>query len=416
MPDAIVHRLGVFVAPHTGGIYSFYQKLSDVLRGTSIEAFSVELDVESSIWNEYAPELAGDEHKIVNVDGVSGVDASHIVADWLIEHGVDTILLTPMTPGAVYDALPHLPASIRVLVRLTEISRHSYHRALRRSEAVDAIIALCPRQLADIESVSPATTRYLLPNGVDTTRFSLGDVGGGAECPIRLLVLDRLVHLQKRILLLPQLCRELDAQGISYHLTVAGDGPDAKVLGERLVPWIRQGSVELVGCVTPDEVPAIMRTHHIYLKLSKNEGSPNAVLEAMAAGLATVTTRIAGVTDFVVDENITGFLVPIDDMPEMARVIGKLDSDRALLADCRNAARIAAVERFSLSCFRENLLELLDGLPASSKRSVKPWSQWHSSTPGVKWFLAPLKRLVPLSIRIMLREHLSKLAKVVGRT
>lgn len=400
-----VKRLAIFAAPHTGGIFTFYRRFSDALRDLGVQVCSIELEGEAPAWHDYAPELAGPEHRVLSLGGESGAAAGKRIAAWLERERIDTVVLTPMSPDVVYDTLPHLPSHIRVLVRLTEISHHSYRRALRRPSALDGVIALCPRQADDVEGLAQDVPCYILPNGVDVEKFMPAQLRQVPGDTLRLLVLDRLVHIQKRILLLPKLCRELDALGVRYRLTVAGDGPDADKLRTALKPWADRETVQLVGRVAPENVPALMAAHDVYLKLSHNEGSPNAVLEAMAAGLAPVAVRIRGVTDFIIQDGVCGRLVPVDDMPAMASALAELDADRPRLAEMQRAARRHVADNFSMARFRARISDLLAALPERSARAPQPWDQWTSSAPRHGWLRQRVRRMIPLSWRVALRER-----------
>jgi glycosyltransferase involved in cell wall biosynthesis len=62
---------------------------------------------------------------------------------------------------------------------------------------------------------------------------------------------------------------------------------------------------------------------------SRNEGSPVALIEAMAAGAPVVSTEVGGVAD-VVQHGVTGLLAPMDDDPGLARHVVTLLHDREL--------------------------------------------------------------------------------------
>ena len=78
---------------------------------------------------------------------------------------------------------------------------------------------------------------------------------------------------------------------------------------------------------------------------SKNEGSPVALIEAMAAGRPVVSTRAGGVEDVVTDGE-TGVVVPIGDAPAVARAVVDLLEDPARAARLGAAGRASVVARF----------------------------------------------------------------------
>jgi glycosyltransferase involved in cell wall biosynthesis len=81
---------------------------------------------------------------------------------------------------------------------------------------------------------------------------------------------------------------------------------------------------------------------------SKNEGSPVALIEAMAAGRPVVSTRAGGVEDVVAD-GVTGRVVPIGDAGALARVVIDLLEQPDEAARLGAAAREAVVARFASS-------------------------------------------------------------------
>jgi len=78
---------------------------------------------------------------------------------------------------------------------------------------------------------------------------------------------------------------------------------------------------------------------------SKNEGSPVALIEAMAAARPVVSTRAGGVEDVVTDGE-TGVVVPIGDAPAVARAVLDLLEDPVRAARLGAAARTSVVGRF----------------------------------------------------------------------
>jgi glycosyltransferase involved in cell wall biosynthesis len=81
---------------------------------------------------------------------------------------------------------------------------------------------------------------------------------------------------------------------------------------------------------------------------SRLEGSPNAVLEAMATGLPIVATSIGGVVDLL-DRGRAGLLVPPDDPAALAEALDQLILDPNLRSDLGSRARRRTIEFFSLA-------------------------------------------------------------------
>src|SRR6185437_6623323 len=101
-----------------------------------------------------------------------------------------------------------------------------------------------------------------------------------------------------------------------------------------------QDTVRLVGIVS--DARELICAADIYLLTSDHEGMPNVVLEAMAAGVSCVATKVNGVRDLI-EPGVTGFLASWDE-DELARYVGSLGADRDLRRAIGCRAR-ALVER-----------------------------------------------------------------------
>lgn len=90
---------------------------------------------------------------------------------------------------------------------------------------------------------------------------------------------------------------------------------------------------------------------------SRNEGSPVSLIEAMAAGRAVVATRVGGVPDLV-EDGVTGLLVPPEDSTAMAEAMSALLGD----PERRRALGEAGRKRVSPAFGAERLLGDIDRL------------------------------------------------------
>jgi glycosyltransferase involved in cell wall biosynthesis len=82
----------------------------------------------------------------------------------------------------------------------------------------------------------------------------------------------------------------------------------------------------------------------IVVLTSRNEGSPVALIEAMAAARPVVATRAGGVAELVGD---AGLLAAVDDANGLAEAVCRLLTDRALAAELGSRARTRVVPQFS---------------------------------------------------------------------
>ena len=132
---------------------------------------------------------------------------------------------------------------------------------------------------------------------------------------------------------------------------VIGDGADRPRL-ERLAQRLGlQRRVRFVGTVD-DPAPLLRLCTAFVFPATGLEGLGLALLEAMAAGLPVVATKVGGVMD-IVEHGYSGFLVPPGDVAALAERICQLVEDRALAARMGTAARGLVADRFSIERMAE---------------------------------------------------------------
>jgi glycosyltransferase involved in cell wall biosynthesis len=95
-----------------------------------------------------------------------------------------------------------------------------------------------------------------------------------------------------------------------------------------------------------DDVPARLAEGDIFVLPSRSEAMPNALLEAMAAGLPVVASAVGGIGEIVADGR-TGLLVPADNPAALADRICGLMATPSLTAALGDAARTQIQGRYS---------------------------------------------------------------------
>lgn len=164
-------------------------------------------------------------------------------------------------------------------------------------------------ELADFLAVTGPTGKLRNALGVDRTVPLVGIVG-------------RLVPI-KSVEVMVEAMRHLPG----VHLAVVGDGEERPTL-ERLVQ--RSGlndRVHFTGWF--DDIPSAMSDLDVVALSSRNEGTPVALIEALAAARPVVATRVGGVEHVVVPDQ-TGLLVPPSDPQALAHAVSTLLRDKQL--------------------------------------------------------------------------------------
>lgn len=202
----------------------------------------------------------------------------------------------------------------------------------------------------------PADRIEQIYNGVDTQRFrpssgARAAIGGSPFTdPTQWLVgtVGRLQPIKDQVLLARAFVRALQRDPAArerMRLVVVGEGPSRPQIEQIL----REGGVASLAWVAGEraDVPEVMRGLDAFVLPSRAEGISNTILEAMATALPIVATAVGGNGELL-DDGVTGCLVPSGDVERLARAMLDDFREPAQARQRGAAARQAAQRRFSL--------------------------------------------------------------------
>ncbi|HOE64977.1 MAG TPA: glycosyltransferase family 4 protein [Candidatus Hydrogenedentes bacterium] len=101
-----------------------------------------------------------------------------------------------------------------------------------------------------------------------------------------------------------------------------------------------------------------LRAADVFVFPSRNEGLPNALIEAQTAGVPTVVADMPGIASDIVEDGKTGFIVPQDDPAAVASAVTRILQDPALAASMREAARLRSVREFNITSVARRTMEM----------------------------------------------------------
>ncbi len=187
----------------------------------------------------------------------------------------------------------------------------------------------------------PHSLLHFIPNGVDTDYFSPNPAG--LTTAPELVCVGRMVRAKEQEVLLHAFVQVLK-QVPDAKLHFVGDGI---LLEERKQLALDLGlgtSVIFHGASSAREH---LQTARMFVFSSRDEGMPNAILEAMSCGLPIVSTNANGIVD-IVEHKKQGILVDVGDVDALAQGILSLLANASLTENMGQAARKHVVENFSL--------------------------------------------------------------------
>lgn len=243
-------------------------------------------------------------------------------------------------------------------------------QALRRQGSAAASVACVSAPVADwvrrhVGADTVGSRVVVTPNGVNTDRIR--PVSPGTDGPATVLFVGTLKpwHGVEVLLEAAALARE------DWTVRLVGDGPQAPVLRDLAD---RLGlDVDFRGAVAPEEVPAqldasVAVAPYPVAEADQQYFSPLKLYEYAAAALPVVASD-TGQVGTVVEDGVTGLLVPPSDPAALARAVDTLVADRGRARLLGRTARERAVREHSWQRVLERTLAPLTAGPGR----VDPW-------------------------------------------
>jgi glycosyltransferase involved in cell wall biosynthesis len=253
------------------------------------------------------------------------------------------------------------------------MTRYTYGLAAANLDRVDKVVAETPRQHQDLirDFRVPPEKCVIIPGGVEMATFTPGTVRDFHGL-LRLIYLGRLDDVSKSVMMFPQIARHLAAAGVEFHFDIFGDGPDRERMEDAFAQAHLHGQVTLHGTLRREEFLPFLQRAHLVLLPSRYEGVPWALLETMACGCVPIVSRIAGATDYVVDDGASGLLCTVGKASEIAGAIMGLAADRKRLEAFSAAAVRTIRDRFTLERVVRDHDYLLRALLAQAPMAYTP--------------------------------------------
>lgn len=154
-------------------------------------------------------------------------------------------------------------------------------------------------------------------------------------------------------------------------LTVVGDGPDRAKLEQMTARLGLDENVKFVGYQSQAEVRKHMQQTDVFVLPSFAEGVPVVLMEAMAAGVPVVATQIAGVSELV-EEGVSGYLVPPGDAVVLAERIETLLTDNQLRARFGATGRAKVEKDFNIHHEVALLYRVMTAALQGKVESIRP--------------------------------------------
>ena len=166
-------------------------------------------------------------------------------------------------------------------------------------------------------------------NGVDESFFNIEHVDNPAS-ELRLVSIGSLIHRKGYDLLIKAVAECPQRDGLKVK--IIGDGPQRDDLRTLCRSLGVESRVEFMGELNPDEVRRELSHSDIFVLASRSEGRPNALIEAVAAGLPAISSGLDGILGLV-EQGANGWVFPVEDIGALKACLESAALSREKLRD-----------------------------------------------------------------------------------
>jgi glycosyltransferase involved in cell wall biosynthesis len=377
------HRIVSMLAPIRCGVYSIYKSLSAQLEPSGY----------SFTWlcsgTTHRKQLEGPEADANSGKGEVVADRSdnaeertRALIERLTESSPDIVIYHALGDQVDFNSVRYLPSRVRRILVMHSNSLACYRAAREVRNYVDATVAISPRIKDDLARRYGFQDRQiaLIPNGIDSTRFSAQELSHHPDGRLRILSHGRIDYASKGLRLLPEIFRLFLRHATDFELTVSGDGPDLPDLKRRIGAAGLSDRTRFLGWTDREQVPGLMRNHDVLLFPSRFEGFGTVLIEAMAGGCLPIASVLPGVSTWIIEDGRTGLLFPIDDVKRAAAHLRAMYANRSQLDAMREKARKASTA-FSLQNMTNGYERIFQQVLLSEDRKLPALSTETCSLP-----------------------------------
>lgn len=188
--------------------------------------------------------------------------------------------------------------------------------------------------------------------GIDLRQFTFRERDATPVIP-HIVSLGRLVD-KKGFEYLIDACHVLRGRGITFQCTIGGDGPLTQALRQRVRELDLDSFVHVSGkSVLQEDLHDFLQAGDMYVQpcvwSSDNDvdGTPRTLMEAMACGVPSVSTRLAGIPD-IIQDGVSGLLVEPNNVVDLANAIQRIINEPGLATTLSKGGRAHIEREFQL--------------------------------------------------------------------
>lgn len=303
----------------------------------------------------------------------SGMRAMHISGKYNTHHLVHAYKAGQETLKNSYNVIiacnyeRYIQASINMLPLQTIVipwlhnhDNEVYLRAAINKDAWNVAVGVGPKVTEAAREKCTNRPVVYIPNGIEPPPEKQFNLRLKHTKPFQLIYVGRIHEAQKGIMFLPEIVKSCLNAGMDTSLTIIGDGPDSDKLKKKIKELNLEQKCHLKGRCEKKEVYQNLLLSHVLLMPSFYEGLPCVPIEAQMCGCVPVLSHLHGITDAVVQNDKTGFLIDVGHIQGFVQAILKLYKMPQLWENMSLAGRKMTLKNFTPERMGEMFMNLIE--------------------------------------------------------
>jgi glycosyltransferase involved in cell wall biosynthesis len=239
----------------------------------------------------------------------------------------------------------------------------------RKMRAAEFVVTCTNANVSHLRQIAPDANVHLAYHGLNVDFAELLSAAPRSQplpaLPrVRVVSVGRLVN-KKGFDVLVEATALLRQRGLDLEVMVAGeDGDESDRIRRLVLERGLQDIVQIRGPLTQEQLLAECRNATMFALACRidpdgdRDGIPNVLVEAMAAKLAVISTRVSGIPELV-EDGVNGLLVPPEDAHALAEAVLRLAKDPALREQLAAAGEATVASRFDGDALAARMARLL---------------------------------------------------------
>lgn len=267
--------------------------------------------------------------------------------------------------------IPFLNKKIRIVSALRSEDKYFLDLITSNEKFIDAYICNSPRIFDLItEKIRIKKDIFIIPNGYSYKESAtLINSRIVLDNEIKLLFIGRLAP-EKNTNILTEIITECNKRGILVSLDIVGDGIMKPILIKQIETLGFENQINIHGFKSGKELIEFYKSSHLLIFSSIGEGLPNVLLEAQYFGCVPIANLLPKITDYIVLNKITGYIVKNNEPVSFVSAIETVWMNKQSWLEMSINAQEWIKNNFSMEIERLNYFAAFDKI-SSQKNSPK---------------------------------------------